>query len=92
MAIIYRYVVGKDKRTWSLRLSSETVSVIETIMLDIKMDMIKKQRGRWSVPEDEVFRAVLKEHLECIEKKDKERYQQLVKQIEETGGSGFFKE
>lgn len=82
----------KDKRTWSLRLASETISVIESVMLDVKMDLIKKEKGRWSVPEDEVFRAVLKEHLECIGKRDRKRYEQLVKQIQETGGSAFFKE
>ncbi|AFU57602.1 hypothetical protein Ngar_c06590 [Candidatus Nitrososphaera gargensis Ga9.2] len=52
----------------------------------------KKEKRRWSVPEDEVFRAVLKEHLECIGKRDRKRYEQLVKQIQETGGNAFFKE
>ena len=82
--------VSQSKRTWSLRLSPETISVIENIMNDVKMDMVRSQKRSWSISEEEIFKEVLKEFLESLKTKDKARYENVVRQIELTGGGAFF--
>ncbi|MCL4436353.1 MAG: hypothetical protein M1387_06535 [Thaumarchaeota archaeon] len=82
--------MGESKRTWSLRLSPETISVIENIMSDVKMEMVRSQKRSWSISEEEIFKEVLKEFLRSLKTKDKARYENIVKQIELTGGGKFF--
>ncbi len=82
------------KKTWCLRLSPDTISVIESIMLDVKLDLIKKQRasGRWSVSEDEVFREILKQHLKYLKHNNFEKYKDVAQQIKEANGIAFLQE
>lgn len=82
--------MSESKRTWSLRLSPETISVIENIMSDVKMEMVRSQKRSWSISEEEIFKEVLKEFLRSLKTKDKARYENIVKQIELTGGGKFF--
>ncbi|MCL5317257.1 MAG: hypothetical protein M1503_03190 [Thaumarchaeota archaeon] len=71
--------MGESKRTWSLRLSPETISVIENIMSDVKMEMVRSQKRSWSISEEEIFKEVLKEFLRSLKTKDKARYENIVK-------------
>lgn len=82
--------MSANKKTWSLRLSPETISVIENIMNDVKMEMVRSQKRSWNISEEEIFKAVLKEFLERLKTKDKARYENIVRQIELTGGGKFF--
>ena len=82
--------LSAGKRTWSLRLGPETIAVIENIMNDVKMDLVRSQKRNWSISEEEIFKEVLKEFLESLKTKDKARYENIVRQIELTGGGKFF--
>lgn len=82
--------MSASKRTWSLRLGPETIAVIENIMNDVKMDLVRSQKRNWNVSEEEIFKEVLKEFLESLKTKDKARYENIVRQIELTGGGAFF--
>jgi len=64
--------------------------VIENIMNDVKMEMVRSQKRNWSISEEEIFKEVLKEFLESLKTKDKARYENIVRQIELTGGGAFF--
>lgn len=59
-------------------------------MNDVKMDLVRSQKRNWNVSEEEIFKEVLKEFLESLKTKDKARYENIVRQIELTGGGAFF--